>query len=98
MNEEIKKTQKLFCMTKLYNGNKPYKFCISARNADKLKELYIIIKCKRDNARNDLLYNRTLDSNKILELRGEVCAYNDVLSLLESAKISPTINFNKKDE
>lgn len=65
---------------------KPYKFCISVRNSNSINVLYHIIKQKRDNAQRDL--HKGVAANKIedvkVELIGQVNAYNDILSLMES--------------
>ena len=51
-----------------------------------LQEFYNIIKTKRDNAQKDL--HKDVVANKIedvkVELIGQIAAYNDVLSLMES--------------
>ena len=69
---------------------------------EKIRKIYDTIKQKSDNAQ--WAYNMTsasdpdVDPFDLFVLKGQIEAYNDVLSLLESAGISPTIDFNKKDE
>ena len=62
-----------------------YKVCVPARNCGKtfFTKLYNTIKEKRDNAQLD--YDKT-DSYDSLVLKGQIAAYNDVLSLMESMK------------
>ena len=77
----MNKDENIYERTKL-NENKPYKFCISARSANKIKELYIIIKYKRDNACLDRENGQRRKMEKDI-LLGEISAYNDILSLME---------------
>ena len=58
---------------------------------DKFKEFYEIIKQKRDNAKLELDNASPIDYSANIELLGEINAYNDVLSLMESI-------FEVKDE
>ena len=51
-----------------------------------IKELYETIKQKRDNAYDELQISNKGWCAK-LRLKGEIAAYNDVLSLIEKSKI-----------
>lgn len=55
-----------------------------------INEIYKILNNKRENAFNDIMYerNRQYPSNKkILRLQGEIEAYTDVIILIESSQI-----------
>lgn len=59
------------------------------KELQKPQQLYDLIKQKRDNAKQDYLNEKEspiINGNKIDYLKGQIAAYNDVLSLMESMK------------
>ena len=55
-----------------------------------IREIYILIKKKRDNAFNDLratIDGREMNLDKEFHLQGELDAYTDVLILLETSGV-----------
>lgn len=61
----------------------PKKSYIQVEYTEPYNKLYSLIKEKRDNARLELDSVKEV-TYKHFDLRGQICAYNDVLSLMES--------------